>query len=435
MRDKKELAADAMKYAQDHKGYTPYQIKNAVIKRMARWGNYTKEELAYARKSMYGKLDGIWKPKPLSAAEAYYTLLKARAFDESKHRRDEDGKFAEQGGEGSSSRGLKFANKDIASEKTWQKKYAAKWESKFKDGDKMTRALSELVSNMDANANPYVLFNKYFDEKVWLGGALPEINKILGTDFTMKDYKHIKLISEEKMKEVAQIMNERVEGEEFKPEDFSTSEGILRVKKKYEDEIPSGLFTVFYQNNLIKDEIIRGLKKDPYKFMDLLGHEKQFKGLVEVQEEINAIRKKRWDNAKNFYRGINTTELENLAKSNGILGHGRSKDDPRVATSINLAAAKRFGNGIMLEFPKEGNSDKAVDVNYNVFEGLEYNGGYHAVGRLYEEEYYFRAEDKVKVKNLKISIVPDIVNQLGGIVEATKKFGHLGEIKIARRGL
>ncbi len=68
--NKESIAADAMKYAQDHKGYTPYQIKNAVIKRMARWGNYTKEELAYARKSMYGKLDGIWKDTSLSAADA-----------------------------------------------------------------------------------------------------------------------------------------------------------------------------------------------------------------------------------------------------------------------------------------------------------------------------------------------------------------------------
>ncbi len=70
MMDKKQIAADAMKYAMDETGKTPFQIKDSVITRMGSWGFYTKEELDYAYKSMYGKLDNIWKDTSLSAADA-----------------------------------------------------------------------------------------------------------------------------------------------------------------------------------------------------------------------------------------------------------------------------------------------------------------------------------------------------------------------------
>ncbi len=61
--DKDAIAKDAMMHAEKMRGMkrTPEQIKSGVIARMKTWGHYTEAELKYARKSMYGKLDAIWK--------------------------------------------------------------------------------------------------------------------------------------------------------------------------------------------------------------------------------------------------------------------------------------------------------------------------------------------------------------------------------------
>ncbi len=327
-------------------------------------------------------------------------------------------------------------------EKEWEEKYAPKWNKLMqKGGNHMRAALSNMETPGSADK---LLVKTAATDDSWLKKNLDRLNSTMGTEFTMDDYAAHNLPNEEQRETYVQVLNKLMDTH-LVPEDFQDPDSIKEVMDVIDETLESGDYHPqagdlrMWRNalshhtkktkNKIMAEYDKQLRSDPMKFMAEFGNDPGFKEVLGFQAELNAVRKKRYENATSLFRGTSIEELENLADK-GYIGARKGKDAGLIATSVNKKVAQNFADrtdsGVIFEYDKEEIGKNANDVNYNYFSDKEYEANGHTVAFRDEEEYVIFGDKKIKPKKLKIHVL-----RSGEVMEKSefkRAFGHLGEI-------
>ncbi len=299
---------------------------------------------------------------------------------------------------------------DKAFEQEWQEKYAAKWDKDLDDDSEMYISLANFHKReIEPTKRDFYLDGLRVKPNLreWVEKNLDGLNKAMETDFTIADFKVQHQPTKNEAKKAAEYANMNLDAE-FKPEDFDTSDKM----EHFLHEHPGYKWIVspfIGSKNKIGREFRSQLDINPEKFKELLKDEEKFQKMLEQKAEIAAIRKKRWDRAKSFYRGLSLKELKGISAS-GKIGYkmdasGNWVEHEKISASVSREAANKFGT-MRIEFDKEPMAGRAKDVNYSPFSDEEYSAPGHPTLFLNEEEYVFFPGDRPEHMKIHISFLP-----------------------------
>ncbi len=322
-------------------------------------------------------------------------------------------------------------------EKTWQEKYAKKWDAVLKKDEAIFFALKAIPlvgrdrwGRKDGNHRRHLFDN--FKDRNWVEPRLDKLNELFGTEKTIEDlFKESRNPTEEEKKAFVKRANEledfRIEKKKKKlesvkkespegaswiknleesiermtkdkrtwtSEDFDTmpktalaiDELMSLERDKYGwDDHDNRLFTYDAEKKFSKKygtfPIESTILENPMKFYDLLKDEPGSLGdVMRSQAEIEAVNRRIREQATSIWRGGTIEELDNFLEQ-GFIGAGRKKKESdmpakthgRVPVSYYEKGAAMFDFGVRFEYDKAELEGNLHPEFYNMFVNIDYS--------------------------------------------------------------
>ncbi len=450
-------------------GISTEQIEEALAHVKGTW-NKTKTAAEAEHNGKKGKWRTIWGHRIFLEEGKEEIAIKGLAdkleIEEKEERKEEDRKEEERKKKLKETRKKIFEIEeaiqpfaDKEEERIWNEKYAEKWDdaiAKTRELDKHGIPKDDILDLLHLSMTDEIhdkhikKLNDIYNitkNKDWVGDNLGKMTKILekhtGSEhWSMHGWKSDRsFITIEEANSLASSANRVMKTKKYKPEDFDNiwdaEENMEHVRdnaKLKEDRFYRDYFSeeaigkFFGPHDAVSHALLDAMKTDLLQFKEDFYDVPEFKAMIDLQEETNAVAKRRLKNAKSFYRGTGWKEVENFAKM-GYIGAGPEKYEDDSPTSLRYNTAHEFGTmagGVVFEYDAQEVGEHAESVNYNVMANWEYSDYGHPAIYRYEEEYLLPVKKKIKPKKLRIHV---IVKPKGETRESIKKkYGHLGEI-------